>query len=60
MDPYRIMVNREIRVHLRCGGTIQGRLHSVTRKTAWVLVPHAGDFLDAFVNVAEIAGIDAV
>jgi hypothetical protein len=58
MDPYRAMVNRQIVVRLRGGGAIQGRLHSVTRKTAWLLVLHADDSLDEFVNVADIAGVD--
>jgi hypothetical protein len=58
MHPYRTMINRQIVVRLHGGGTIQGRLHSDTRKTAWMLVPHADDSLDEFVNMADIAGID--
>ncbi len=57
MHPYRTMINRQIVVGLR-GGVIQGRLHNVTSKTAWILVPHADDSLDEFVNMADIAGID--
>jgi hypothetical protein len=60
MHPYRTMINRQIVVRLCGGATITGRLHSVTRRTAWMLVPHADDCLDEFVNVADIAGIDLV
>lgn len=60
MDPYRPMINSQIVVRLRDGGTIQGVLHSVTRKTAWMLVPHVGESLDEFVNLADIAGINLV
>lgn len=58
MHPYCTMINRAIVVRLRGGGTVQGRLHSVTRKSAWMLVPHADDSLDEFVNIADIDGID--
>ena len=60
MHPYRTMINRQIVVRLRGGTTINGRLHSVTRKTAWMLVPLAEEFLDEFVDLADIAGIDVV
>ena len=58
MHPCRTMINRQIVVRLRGGGTVQGRLHSVTRTTAWMLVPHADDSLDEFVSMADIAGIE--
>jgi hypothetical protein len=53
------MINSRIVVRLRDGGTIRGVLHSVTRKTAWLLVPQPGDPLDEFVSLADIAEIAA-
>jgi hypothetical protein len=60
MHPYRSLINGQVVVRLRDGGTIQGVLHSVIRKTAWMLVPHGDDSLDEFVNMADIAEIDLV
>ena len=58
MNPYRHLVNGQVVVRLHDGCTVNGVLHSVIAKTAWMLVPHGIDSVDEFVDMADIAGID--
>jgi hypothetical protein len=52
MNPYRHLINGQVVVRLRNGCTVNGVLHSVVPKTAWMLVPHGKDSVDEFVDLA--------
>ncbi len=58
MNPYRHLINGQVVVRLHNGCTVNGVLHSVIAKTAWMLVAHGNDSVDEFVDMADIAGID--
>jgi hypothetical protein len=58
MNPYRHLINGPVIVRLHDGRTVNGVLHSVITRTAWMLVPHGNDSFDEFVDMADISEID--
>ena len=58
MNRYHHLINGQVVVRLHNGCTVNGVLHSVIPRTAWMLVPHGNDSVDEFVDMADIAAID--
>jgi len=54
---YRHLVNGHVVVRLHNGCTVNGVLHSVIAKTAWMLLSDGNDSVDEFVDMADIAEI---